>query len=79
MIIECQICGKKIDTENYLKPENIGYVCSECSKYCLTKCRLLVISCPSWHSGECLQCEHNPYNKHKDKFKHNGKRWVKND
>lgn len=76
---ECQFCGQKIDTEKYLSQEKTDYVCSECGKYCLTKCRLPVISLPSWHSGECLQCVHNPYNKHKDKFKHNGERWVKNE
>ena len=76
---ECQFCGQKIDTEKYLSQEKTDYVCSECGKYCLTKCRLPVISCPSWHSRECVQCIHNPYNKHKDKFKHNGERWVKNE
>ena len=79
---ECQFCGKKTNSEKYLNimpSQSKGEICSECSEYCLKKCRLPVIACPSWHSEKCLQCIHNPYNQHKDKFKHNGKRWVKNE
>lgn len=72
----CKFCGKEIKTEKYLRPEKEDGSCSECTQYCMKKCKKSSGAGMSWHKEPCINCKHNPY---KTKYRWSGERWVKDD
>lgn len=63
----CKFCGKRINTSG---TEN----CTECTRYCMSKCQTALNTSTSWHSEPCVSCKHNPY---AIQHKWDGTKWVK--
>lgn len=63
----CKFCGR---VEEGLRSDYKS--CPVCGKYCMSKCKIAA-SGVTWHSGACLNCEHNPY---RLRYVWDGKKWI---
>lgn len=59
--MKCKFCGKAFTSEKYTAPTHGSRSCGECTRYCMTKCKIASSTTTSWHREPCTLCEHNPY------------------
>ncbi len=63
----CKFCGKPINSSGTES-------CTDCTRYCMSKCKEALNTNTSWHSEPCVSCKHNPY---AIQHKWNGEKWIK--